>query len=336
MRTVELYTNFTTIKRQSSTLPFQTAALAYTRAELRTTASQFRTFHSRNVSTYLKMKHTYFIIIVLITHFGQVCGQTDTATVYNNLETRKFYSVGLHSQTGSGKVVYEVNGKRATKRKYDKYQSTWKNMETCCPCILKSYDESDNLIRESVSCTDCGVGWFKIFYKNGKVKLSGTYKENPTGDWNDIWNRGYCSVPNGQWTYFKENGDTLYSEFWNNGVFIKQVPEQPKVEIWDVEIQFNGQDAEALSIPISNVGDLTIEPKYKNSKTSNELTLTFQVSAIGHKMNKKSFTLESFKNIDVDSMLQEAGIPKDKKTDFLLTIYEGDIAVKNAYLNIKK
>lgn len=282
------------------------------------------------------MKHAYFIITVLITLFGQVYGQTDSTSVYLNIKTKKFYSVELSSQTTNGKGTYEVNGKTVSKSTYDKYQSTWKNMETCCPCLLESFDENDNLIRESVSCTDCGVGRFKTYYKNGKVKLSGTYKENPTGDWKNLWDRGYCSVPNGQWTYFKENGDTLYSEIWDNGVFIKQVPEQPEVEIWDVEIEYNGQDAEKLSIPISNVGDLTIQPKYKNSKTSNNLTLNFEVSAIGHRMNKKNFTLESFKTINVRSMLKEVGIPNNKQTSFVLTVYDGDKAIKSVYLNIEK
>jgi hypothetical protein len=134
----------------------------------------------------------------------------------------------------------------------------------------------DNLIRKSVSCTDCGVGWFKTYYKNGNLELTGEYKENPTGNWDDIWDRGYCSVPDGKWTYFKENGDTLYSEFWDNGVFVKQVPEQTKVEIWDIEIQLNGKDADTLSIPIVNIGDLIIKPKYKNSTTNSERYIRFK------------------------------------------------------------
>jgi antitoxin component YwqK of YwqJK toxin-antitoxin module len=280
------------------------------------------------------MKHTYSIIVVLIAFLGQAYGQTDTATSYNNLETRKFYSVSLYSKNVSGRDVYEVNGKRVGKQKFQEYQSTRKNIATCRPCILKSYDENENLIREMVSYSDCGVGWFRTYYTNGNLKRSGTYKENPTGDWNDIWNRGYCSVPNGQWTYFKENGDTLYSEFWDNGVFIKQVPEQSEVEIWDVEIQSNGQDAEKLAIPITNISNLNIKPKYKNSKTSDELTLTLEVSAIGHKMIEQKFTLESFKSIDVVSILLAAEIPNDKKANFVLTIYDADKAIKSVYLNV--
>lgn len=274
--------------------------------------------------------------IILTIALGQAFGQSDSTTVYKGLDTKKFYSVGLSSQITNGKGTYEVNDKKVSKSTYDKYQSTWKNMETCCPCILKSYDENDILISEAVSCTDCGVGWFKYYYKNGKVKLSGSYKENPTGDWTDIWNRGYCSVPNGQWTYFNKRGDTLYTEFWENGTFIKQVPEQPKVEIWDVEIQFNGQDADTLFIPIDHVGDLIIEPKYKNSNTASAITIKFEVSAIGYSMNEKEFTLKSFKEIDVSRMLFEVDIPKEKKTSFTLSVYSDGKVVKRFYLNVNK
>jgi hypothetical protein len=58
---------------------------------------------------------------------------------------------------------------------YEKHQSTWKNMENCCPCILKSYNENDILLREAVSCNDCRVGWFKEFFPNGNLKLTGFY-----------------------------------------------------------------------------------------------------------------------------------------------------------------
>jgi len=282
------------------------------------------------------MRQYTLILIILTIALGQAFGQSDSTNVYKELETKKFYSVGLSYQTTNGKGTYEVNGKKVSKSTYNKYQSTWKNMETCCPCILESFNENDNLIRKSVSCTDCGVGWFKEYYVNGNIKLSGSYKENPTGNWNDIWNRGFCSIANGQWTYFDKNGDTLYSEFWNNGVFVKQVPEQNKVEIWDVEVLSNGQNIDTLSIPIASIGELSIEPKYKNSNTNSKITIKFEVSAIGHRMNAQEFTLESFKEIDVNGMLAEVGIPKDKKTSFTLSIYSDGQVVKLFYLKVNK
>jgi antitoxin component YwqK of YwqJK toxin-antitoxin module len=282
------------------------------------------------------MKQRTLIIILLTIVFGQVYGQTDTSTVYKDLETKKFYSVGLSSQTTNGRARYEVNGKKVSKFTYDKYESTWKNIETCCPCILKSYDEQDVLLREAVSCTDCGVGVFKEFYPNGKIKLSGRYKENPTGNWEDIWARGFCNVPDGQWVYFNEKGDTLYSEFWKDGEFVKQVPEQKINEIWKIGLTLNGESVDKKTLTPEQVKQLVITPKFKNSsKTENNFTIKFQVSAIGHRQNEKTFTLESFKNIDVLQMLSEVGIPSDKKTSFTLTVYDNGKAIANFYLDVK-
>lgn len=273
-------------------------------------------------------------MIIFTIAFGKAYGQFDSTTIYKNLETKKFYSVSLSSQITKSKSIYKVNGKKVSKSTYNKYKSTWINMKTCCPCILKSYDENDVLISEAVSCTDCKVGWFKSYWANGNLKLTAYYKENPTGNWNDIWKRGYCSVRNGKWTYYDVNGNTLYSEFWENGVFVKQEPEQNEVEIWKVEIKLFGQDASTLSIPIDKVGDLAIEPKYKNSKTASKVIIKFEVSAIGFGINEKEFTLESFKEIDVKAMLLEVGIPNDKTATFILSVYSDEKLVKRFFLNL--
>jgi antitoxin component YwqK of YwqJK toxin-antitoxin module len=280
-------------------------------------------------------RHTLTIIILTIA-FGEAFGQLDSTTIYKGLETKKFYSVGLSSQTINGKGTYEVNGKTVSKSIFDKYKSTWENMETCCPCILKSYDENDVLIREAVSCTDCGVGFFKEFHPNGKVKLVGQYKENPTGNWKKIWNRGFCNVADGQWTYFNENGDTLYSEFWKNGEFIKQVPEQITNEIYKVELTLNGEPIDKITLTPEQVKQLVLTPKYKNSsKTENNFTIKFQVSAVGHKQNEKSFTIDNFKNIDVLQILSEVGIPSDKQTSFTLMILDNEKVISKFYLDIE-
>jgi antitoxin component YwqK of YwqJK toxin-antitoxin module len=278
----------------------------------------------------------YLAFILLTVILGPVYCQSDTTTEYKGLKTKKFYSVSIHFQNKDGKSTYEVNGKKASKAKYDKYHSTWKNMETCCPCILKSYDENDVLLREAVSCQDCNVGSFKEFYPNGKVKLSGQYKENPTGDWKNIQNRGYCSVKEGIWTYFNQKGDTLYSEVWKNGAFIKQEPEQQTNEIWNVELTLNGQSVANTPLTPDQVNQLEITPKYKNkSKSDNKFTIDFRVSAIGYKASEKTFTLKNFKKINVLQMLSEAGIPSGKETIFSLYLLDNGQIISMFYLDVK-
>jgi hypothetical protein len=72
------------------------------------------------------MKIIVFKIFLLTLMFGQAFGQSDTSTIYKKLKTKKYYSVGLSSQTQDGQGTYKVNGKVVNKSTYDKYQSTWK------------------------------------------------------------------------------------------------------------------------------------------------------------------------------------------------------------------
>lgn len=281
------------------------------------------------------MRQTISIIFILTFLVGQTYGQTDTGTVYRNLKTKKFYSVGLSFQFDSGQSKYEVNDKEVNKSTYRKYEKTWENMENCCPCILKSYDENDILIREAVSCTDCGVGYFKEFYSNGHVKLSGSYKENPTGNWDDIWSRGYCSVPDGHWIYYNEKGIILYSEYWKDGNFIKQIPEQNKTEIWKVDLILNGESVNQKTLLPNQLKDLIITPKFKNATTDSvNLAIEFQVSATGRKYLKQTFTLDSFKLFDLNNLLLENGFKAQDKISYGLMVLNKQIHIANFHLNI--
>ncbi len=277
------------------------------------------------------MKYIFLIILSLLVLSCQLFSQADTGTVYKDLEARKFYSVSYFTN-GSR---FEINGKTVSKSTYDKYKATWENMETCCPCILKSYDENDLLLSETVACTDCAVGSFKTFYPNGKVKLSGRYKENPTGDWNNIWARGYCSVPDGEWNYFNEKGDTLYSEFWNDGNFIKQIPEQKTNEIWKVELTLKGESIQHKILTQEEVRQLAVTLKFKNSApVDTNITIKFQASATGYRQNEKTFTRTSFQTINILSILSEVGIPSDQKTSYNLKVCNKGEVIGSFYFEV--
>ena len=214
--------------------------------------------------------------------------------------------------------------------------STRKNMESCCPCILESYDENDVLLSESIACTDCGVGWFKKYYSNGKLKLTGQYKENPTNNWDDIWRRGYCQVRVGEWKFYNENGERLYSEFWNDGVFLKQVPEQPIAELWEVFLNLNGIKIDTQKVSIDEIRNIEIIPKYKNSNTNLDLVIRFEITAVGYPIFKKDFSLKTFKDIDVHKMLSELGIPKEEETNFTLSVSDNKKYVRWYSLKVIK
>lgn len=281
------------------------------------------------------MRQTIALIFILTLLVGQTYGQTDTGTVYRNLKTEKYYEVGLIYRSDNGQRKYEVNGKEVNKSTYRKYEKTWENMDNCCPCILKSYDENDILISEAVSCTDCYVGYFKEFYSNGQVKISGRYKENPTDNWDDIWNRGYCSVPDGQWIYYNEKGAILYSEYWKDGEFIKQIPEQNKTEIWKVDLTLNGENAIEKTLLTNQLKDLVITPSFKNATTDSvNLAIEFEVSATGRNYIKRTFTLDSFKLFDLKSLLLENGYKAQDRINYGLRVFNNQTWIASFYLKI--
>ena len=266
-------------------------------------------------------------------------GQNDSSAMYTKLETKKIYSVETSFQTINGKARYELDGKKVSKSTYDKFKPNWKNLETCCPCLLKYYDKNDILLREVVSCTDCGVGDVKEFWANGQVKLSGKFKENNSGDWNykTIQARGFCSVPDGKWTYYTNKGEFLYSEFWKNGEFIKQDPELTKNEIWKVDIALHGESIKNKKLKITEVPQLIITPKFKNNaKMKTNFSVKFNVTADGFKEITTTYTLQDFKNIDVQQILSEVGITDENEPTVELTVYNNDEIIENVYFTIVK
>jgi hypothetical protein len=282
-----------------------------------------------------KLKNSTRILLIIILIKSQFLAQSDSSINYKGLETKIFYSVNIEHKNSNGKQSYFLNDKKVSKSTYEKYAEAWKNMETCCPCILEVYDIKNKLTIESVSCTDCGVGYYKEFHTNGKLKIDGHFKENPTGNWEDIWSRGFCSVPDGKWTYYNKKGDSLFSEFWENGNFIKQVPEQEKIEIWDVDLLLKGEKIENQQITASQLKDIEFLLKYKNSlRNDDAVSIVFEVTAIGYRQNKKTFTLSNFKDIDVNKMLSEVGIPSDEKTYFGIQILYENRIVKNFSVNV--
>lgn len=275
------------------------------------------------------MKKQLSLFALLMISSLLVC-QSDS-TIYENLEVVKTYSVKLSHGTGTGmETSYKVNNKEVSKDYYLKFKDNFKTIKECKPCIRLTYDEQDVLLRETISYTDCFVGWYKSYYPNGNLKVKGSFKENDSGDWKDLWNRGYCSVVNGEWMYFSEKGDTLYTEIWDNGEFIKQSPEQDSVELWKVEFTLDGESIGKESVDVNRIGDIKITPKFKNSNKS-DLKIVFKYSAIGHKSYEKEFTLDSFKKIKFPKLMKEASIPKDADSSFTINIFCEGVLVKRFY-----
>jgi hypothetical protein len=262
--------------------------------------------------------------------------KTDTTkSVYQGLETRKFYRVGYSSSSINGVTTYRLNDKEVSKSTYDRYHSTWENMETCKPCILMTYDINEHLLCKGIQYTDCPVGFWIEYFPNGKVKLIGHYKENVSGDWNFSWNGGFCE-PDGAFTYFNETGEEIYTEYWENGDFIKQIPEQSKTELWNVEISIDNIKIDKQVLTPKQVSEIKFTPKFKNSHTDGtNLSVKFMVSAVGHMKVEQTFSIDNFNTIDVQKMIDKVGINSTETASFELCIYNNDVHVFTYWLNVK-
>ncbi len=285
------------------------------------------------------LKITSFILFSILYNnsFAQIdTTETDTTKwVYKNLETKKFYGVGLLSGDGTN---YKLNDKIIDKSVYDKYYSTWKNMTSCKPCILETYDANDILKWKGIQYTDCAVGFWIEYYTNGIVKVLGHYRENETGDWDSAFYKGYCISPDGTWTYYNEHGQKRYSEYWKNGEFIKQVPEQQTQEIWAVEQILNGQRIDNQFISPEQIKNLAFTPRFKNKNTAGtNITIKFEVgvSGINPKIDVKEFTIDNFKNIDVREMMDYVGMTNNGNGYFVIGIYNNGQNIFNRNLNVK-
>lgn len=201
-----------------------------------------------------------------------------------------------------------VNGVLVKRNAYTNKQEPLNAVAACKPCIFLFHGADGKLLSKSIKYTDAFVGYYIEYYPNGKAKVIGHYKENPTNDWNNLWERGY-GRKDGAFTYFDDGGKKLYAEYWQNDQFIKQVPEQKKTEIWNIDITLNGNKIDTQAIDPEQIKNLQITPRYKNSSTEGiNLTIKVEVYAMGHKIVSKMFSPDNFNTVDVPKMLMEAGI----------------------------
>ncbi|MCX6180850.1 MAG: hypothetical protein NT150_02825 [Bacteroidetes bacterium] len=165
---------------------------------------------------------TQLILILVSLSYSVIFGQVDTTkSVYKNLEVKKFYSGGSSMVTLKGKTIYKVDDKVVDESSYTLYNESWKNMETCKPCVLETYDGNGVLQHKAEQYTDCAVGQWIEYYSDGKIKVIGHFKENDTGNWDKAYERGYCSSKNGVWNYYDKDGTIKKTETYLNNKLLE-------------------------------------------------------------------------------------------------------------------
>jgi antitoxin component YwqK of YwqJK toxin-antitoxin module len=260
--------------------------------------------------------------------------QNDDKTVYGNLETKRFYDVNMGKSGSGSKITYTVNDGKVDKETYDKYHDTWQNFETCCPCILQTYDINDVLQTEAVSCTDCLVGFYFEFHENGVTKIKGHCKENPTGNWSDIFKRGYCSVKDGIWEYFNEQGEIFSIETWKDGDFVEQKPKGDKPEIWRIDLTANNEKIKDNQLEMSSLKSFEIIPQYKNEHRSKRLQATISASTSTNKNKRLEMPMATVNADKLKHLVAGLGAKTGDRLSMEITIYDDREEVQTLYLNV--
>jgi hypothetical protein len=84
------------------------------------------------------------------------------------------------------------------------------------------------------------------------------------------------------------------------------------------------------------IKEIVITPKLKNtSPLEINITIKFQLSAVGHSSIEKIFTLDNFKTIDINEMISDFGITPGENVWYTLMIYNNGENIRNFRLNIK-
>lgn len=147
----------------------------------------------------------------------------------SKLDTVATYDVNLSDYLTTNGRVYQANGQVITKEKHDFFKDSWKRAQNCQPCEVYTYNVNDQLKHVVVQYEGCLLGDFKEYYPNGKLKSEGKFKENPSSDYSNLRLRGLCSMRDGLWNYYGEDGKLQTIETYENGTLIK------REEVKDIE-----------------------------------------------------------------------------------------------------
>jgi antitoxin component YwqK of YwqJK toxin-antitoxin module len=171
------------------------------------------------------MKILFSLVLSSILSISAYC-QTDSAKKtfsYPHMDTINYYDISSESMSfESGQVIYKVNDHTVTQDQWRKMTIGKEKLKTCTPCMVRTYDAHDELVSAAVQYTKCNVGAYTGYYADGKVKVTGRYKENHSGKWDKPALSMYCTKKEGVWTYYNESGKVSQLEQYQDGKLIRK------------------------------------------------------------------------------------------------------------------
>lgn len=145
--------------------------------------------------------------------------QNATTAIKNKqkLDTLRSYDVFLEERPTPFGTAYMCNGKEVTKQKYFEYKKFWSASGACQPCMLYTYDDKNELKYNAFQYEDCLCGSYIEYYPEKIKKVEGQFKENVSGNWQNMRSRNLCNIRDGIWTYYLPNGVVEKTETYENG-----------------------------------------------------------------------------------------------------------------------
>ncbi len=128
------------------------------------------------------------------------------AGLKHRIDTLKTYDVFLEERPTPFGKAYMCNGSEVTKEKFSEYKLLWNAAAACKPCMLYTYDDKDRIKHIAYQYQDCLCGHYVEYYPEGTKKLEGQFKENTSGNWQNLKSRDICNIRDGVWTYYYPNG----------------------------------------------------------------------------------------------------------------------------------
>jgi hypothetical protein len=154
--------------------------------------------------------------------------QSDTIKkpiAYPRMDTIVYYLIDSESMSiEKGAVIYKVNSRVVNEKQWKKMTIGISKIKICTPCIVKTYNAKDTLVSIGVQYRRCDIGSYTAFYPDGRVRISGQYKENTTGKWDKASLSLYCSKKDGLWTYYTPSGKVKTTELYKDGRLISKTP----------------------------------------------------------------------------------------------------------------
>ncbi|MBC7861922.1 MAG: hypothetical protein IAF38_03050 [Bacteroidia bacterium] len=171
------------------------------------------------------MRASYFLLLTIFFFCFSANGQIAPVP---KTDTIKWHNVITGSSTLNGKTIYEANGVSIDSVKYNLFQKEWKNnpLRKCRPCYLFELNENDRITKEGDFFINIPIGVYKEYFSNGKLKVSGKYKNVYPLTHSDFQMgvpcTGKCTVKDGEWKYYSDKGKLLKTEKYKDGKLLKK------------------------------------------------------------------------------------------------------------------